>query len=297
MNKNNLFLQQRYNSKKVYICFMCMILLGITSNLSLFSQILDDADFDELSVLVEEKYERIVQSQFLSDTQFQIAKALVAESETYRGNIKKDFVFLLSIQETIDKQVKNETDIKTYVHPVDNARSRYVISQFLSGTSVNTLVLQREFNMWFFKPGTRNPIRISSSQRLIGGASYADVSNTNYNEYYDPIEVSFESIGNVTAYKVVLAKKQNGVAYEKIEYFIEQKSKRPIKAEFYSRSGRLLKTMYYRNFGKIQDRTLSKEWIIVDGINKSAVTYIRVNDILYESLNAALYTPERIKEF
>ena len=55
--------------------------------------------------------------------------------------------------------------------------------------------------------------------------------------------------------------------------------------------------MYYRNFGKLNNKILSREWVIVDGINKSAITYIRIQDLSYESLNETLYTPERIKEF
>ena len=209
MNKTYIFLQKNYVyiKNKLYLFLIFMIFLYTINNYYVFSEKLDDAEFNTLSSLVKENYERVVTSKSLTDEQFQVVKALIEKSETYRGNIKKDFVFSLDVQETVDKQIKNETNIKTYVHPINDARTRYVISQFLSGSKTNTLVLQREFNMWFFKPGTRNIIRISPSQRLLGGASYADVSNTNYNEYYDPIEIFLEPLGKVMAYKVVLAKK------------------------------------------------------------------------------------------
>lgn len=250
-----------------------------------------------LQALIKEEYERSIESATLDAAQFQGVKALVAAAERYRGNIERDFVFTLNVVETLNNTEKSRSALKVYVHLLDNRQKRHVISQFLSGRSVNTLVLQRNYNMWFYKPGTRNPIRISPAQRLMGGASYADVSNTNYTEYYDPVDIRSVTVGKTAAYKVALQKKERGVAYEKIEYYLKKTDQRPIKANFYSRSKRLVKSMYFRKFESLQNRTIAREWVIVDGINKKAVTYIQVEALNYETLAPSLFTPERIKEF
>lgn len=259
---------------------------------------LSDAEFSGLQGLVEYEFPRTIESEGLSNAEFTQVKSLLSAAEKFRGNIGKDFVFDINVIETKDKEVKSDNELKVFVNLLGGeTSSRHVISKFVKGRSVNTLVLQRDFNMWFYKQGTRVPIRISPAQRLIGGASYADISNTNYAEHYDPVRITKTVLGKVDVYKIYLKKLEKGVAYETIGYYVSQDTKRPVKADFFTRSGKLIKTMYFRKFENLGGRTVSREWAIVDRINSKLVTFINVVDITYESQDDSLFTPERIKDF
>ncbi|MGH8258257.1 MAG: outer membrane lipoprotein-sorting protein, partial [Steroidobacteraceae bacterium] len=54
--------------------------------------------------------------------------------------------------------------------------------------------------------------------------------------------------------------------------WIDRSNHRPVKAKFYSDSGRLLKTAYYRTFRPELGAERSTEIVIIDGLTPSWVT-------------------------
>ena len=52
--------------------------------------------------------------------------------------------------------------------------------------------------------------------------------------------------------------------YNRVEYWVERESFHPIKGKFYSDSGRVLKIIYYRNFGERLGGIRPTEAIIID---------------------------------
>lgn len=97
-------------------------------------------------------------------------------------------------------------------------------------------------NMWFSKPGLRKPVPISMRQRLSGGASNGDIASTNYAGDYTATRLDDEIINDKACYVFDLVANTKSVTYDKVKYWISQDSGLGIKAEFYSRSGKHLKT-------------------------------------------------------
>jgi hypothetical protein len=63
--------------------------------------------------------------------------------------------------------------------------------------------------------------------------------------------------------------------YARVEYWVEQKTFNPVKARFYSDSGRLLKTLYYRAFEKWMGGVRPTEVVLLDAIDSSRVTTVK----------------------
>ncbi|MFX7006092.1 outer membrane lipoprotein-sorting protein, partial [Acinetobacter baumannii] len=63
-----------------------------------------------------------------------------------------------------------------------------------------------------------------------------------------------------------------GTTYARIEYWVAKATARPIKGKFYSDSGRLLKTAYYRRYQDIMGGQRPTETLIIDGIDTQLVT-------------------------
>jgi hypothetical protein len=103
-------------------------------------------------------------------------------------------------------------------------------------------ILQVERSMWMTRPGLSKPIPISPRQRMSGQASNGDIAATNYAGDYEAELAGTESIDGEECHVLNLAAKHKRATYDKIRYWVSVKRVVGIKAEFYSVSGKLLKT-------------------------------------------------------
>ncbi|MEY4615267.1 MAG: hypothetical protein RJB66_227 [Pseudomonadota bacterium] len=105
--------------------------------------------------------------------------------------------------------------------------------------------------IWFFKPGLRKPIAISSKQKLSGVASNGDIASTNYVRDYSGTFIKLEPIENEECYLLHLKSKANDTTYDQINYWVSKKSGLAIKSDFLSVSGKIMKTAFFKYQNKI----------------------------------------------
>jgi hypothetical protein len=103
-------------------------------------------------------------------------------------------------------------------------------------------ILQVDRNMWMTRPGLSKPIPISPRQRMSGQASNGDIAATNYAGDYEAELAGTENIDGEECHVLNLAAKHKRATYDKIRYWVSVKRVVGLKAEFYSVSGKLLKT-------------------------------------------------------
>jgi Outer membrane lipoprotein-sorting protein len=60
--------------------------------------------------------------------------------------------------------------------------------------------------------------------------------------------------------------------YNRVEYWVEQGTFRPVKGKFYSDSGRLLKVIYYREYIERLGAARPAEAVIIDAVDSSLAT-------------------------
>ena len=113
-------------------------------------------------------------------------------------------------------------------------------------------LLQVERNMWLSRPGLSKPIPISPRQRMSGQASNGDIAATNYAGDYDAQLDGEESIDNDPCYVLNLTAKTKRTTYDRIRYWVSQKQRTAVKAEFYSLSGKLIKTAHFEYHNTIE---------------------------------------------
>ncbi len=92
-------------------------------------------------------------------------------------------------------------------------------------------------NMWFYKPTLKKPVSISARQKLSGQAANGDIASTNYARDYVATLEKKETINNKLVYVLLLKAKTKNLTYDKIRYWIEEKSQLAIKAEFQTLQG------------------------------------------------------------
>ena len=123
-------------------------------------------------------------------------------------------------------------------------------------------------NLWIYIPTSRNPIRISQQQRLIGQVSNGDVARTNFAGDYIPRLLREEELEGKLSYVLELKAKTKEVTYHRIIYWVQKDTLNPLKSEFYTISGKLLKTAYYQGYKKILGRERVTRLVIVDNLRK-----------------------------
>jgi hypothetical protein len=113
-------------------------------------------------------------------------------------------------------------------------------------------ILQVERSMWMTRPGLSKPIPISPRQRMSGQAANGDIAATNYAGDYDAEMAGTESVDGEPCHVLNLTAKHKRATYDKIRYWVSEKRVVGVKAEFYSVSGKLLKTARFEYGNSIE---------------------------------------------
>lgn len=138
--------------------------------------------------------------------------------------------------------------------------------------------------LWFYDPNSKSSVRISAQQRLVGQAAIGDVLTVNLAIDYAGTLLGDEAIQDADRQKrecwhLDLKAANDQATYARVEYWVEHASFHPIKAKFYSDSGRLMKILYYRSFVQRLDRVRPAEAIIIDAVDTSLVTTVKFGEI------------------
>lgn len=171
--------------------------------------------------------------------------------------------------------------------------------EFLSPASSRGQKLLRDGRIyWLYFPGTKNIVRISGSQVLSGQITAGDIAATNYNNDYTGKVLGMETVVEKQCYKLELNAKDEGVTYGKLIYWVEQGTFNPIRTDYYSASGSLLKTGYYRNFKKIGNGDVVKahELFIVDPLVKNHVTRMLYKEIEPTTAPEYMFSKENLQK-
>jgi len=175
------------------------------------------------------------------------AQSIVKHADRARGGGLPGIVW--NIQLTSRDGDKQGEVQHMQVRAVDDASVAEVLEPL---RSKGTKLLQVEHNMWLTRPGLSKPIPISPRQRMSGQASNGDIAATNYAADYDAKLVSDEKVEGELCYVLDLSARHKRTTYDKIRYWVSVERGVGVKAEFYSLSGKLLKTALFKYDNSIQ---------------------------------------------
>ncbi len=192
-----------------------------------------------------------------------------------RSSITNDFEMTIRVENYKNGVFEDSTVMKGYVK-----NGKMVLITYLEPANMKgRKILIHDKDIRIVVPNTKNPIRITPSQRLMGGVSYGDVARVSYAEDYnaklrgeEPAE-GMEPDGSKSdakqCYALELSAKDTGANYNKIDMWVDEDMLLPVKADFFALSGKKMATAYY---------TDPKEW---DG--KTVITKIFLFDRIITS--------------
>ena len=137
-------------------------------------------------------------------------------------------------------------------------------------------LLMVDHNMWFAKPGVKKPVPVSSRQKFLGGVSYGDIAATNYANDYQPTSFTQVTLDGEPCYLFDLKAATKKATYDRVKYWISQKTIVGVKAEYYTVSGKMFKwaTFEFNNRVRLDNniQPFISKMIIHDAIVSGDVT-------------------------
>lgn len=199
-------------------------------------------------------------------------------------NPSRPFSINVSLTEYTEGRQTDANALQVYSRAeAGSGQFRSLIRFTAPARDVNKLMLKTGNDLWFFDPASKASVRISPQQRLLGQASNGDVVTVNLAQGYSARVEREEAIQDGDrrqrqAYKLTLAASSPDITYHAVEMWIESATRRPLKARFFSESGRLLKTAFYRRYRDELGEVRPTEIVIIDGVNPRLVTVMRYAD-------------------
>ena len=153
--------------------------------------------------------------------------------------------------------------------------------------------------LWFYDPASKASVRLSPQQRLLGQASNGDAITVNLALDYTGKLVGEENIqdadrGQRQCWHLDMSASNDDATYNRVEYWIEKGTHFPIKAKFYSDSGRVLKILYYRKFEQQMGGVRPMEAIIIDAVDPTLITKMTYSDLRAQEIPESWFQREAL---
>lgn len=217
-------------------------------------------------------------------------QAVLAASDAIR-NPGRQFSLTTTLVEYRDGQQTDGNTLEVYSKADSNSGQFRSLIRFVSpAREVNKLMLKSGNDLWFFDPASKASVRISPQQRLLGQAANGDVMTVDLAKDYKAESAVEEEITDGDrkprrCYRLELrAGAAEGITYPRIEMWVDAANNRPVKARFYSESGHLLKTAFYRQYRQELGMERPTETVIIDGLNPKWVTVMRLSNYAWREV-------------
>jgi hypothetical protein len=218
------------------------------------------------------------------------AEEILKRADLVRGP-EEPFSLKLNVTAYRGTDVLNATSVLVNTHDFSRSLVEFVSPPRDAGRKL----LRVSENMWVRIPASRRAIRITPQQRLLGQASNADVMGTNYAEDYAAQLLGEEEVTSyegtaVSCYKLELVKKTPAASYSRLIYWVEKGSFHPVRSEFYTQTGRLLKTAHFTRYRTALGTLRPGRVVIVNAVNKEEFTVLEIVDYGTSPLPVSQYT-------
>ena len=230
------------------------------------------------------------------------AQAILAASDAVRNPDKPFSLTVTLVEYRNGRQTDGNTlGVDSRAEP-NSGQFRSLIRFVAPARDANKLMLKNGNDLWFYGPSSKASIRLSPQQRLLGQAANGDVVTVNLAKDYRAELAAEESIqdGELQTrrcFKLALVGVSPDVTYHHIEMWIDVANSRPLKARFFTESGQLLKTAYYRRYQPQLGVERPTEAVIIDGLDPQWVTVMRYSDYAWRDVPEAWLQRDYLQRF
>ncbi len=152
-------------------------------------------------------------------------------------------------------------------------------------------MLMIDENMWVYVPNLKRSVRVSLSQKLIGEAANGDISRMRWSgDYNAKIEKE-----DKRTYTMFLDQKKKGLTYAKIRVTVAKYSFQPLKAEFLTMTGKVVKTADYLKYTVLAGKKRPSVIHIVDKLKASNTSDIIIEKMTVRKLPDSMFSEKNLE--
>lgn len=162
--------------------------------------------------------------------------------------------------------------------------------------------LRIETNMWNYLPKVERIIKIPPSMMMQAwmGSDFTNddlVKESSVVEDYSQEMLDVETLDGYETYKIALTPNPDApVVWGKIVFNIRTSDFDPVREEFYSEGGKLVRVMTFSDFKKMDDRVIPTTWIMQPVDEPEKRTILRVDEIHFnQPISDSIFTLENLK--
>jgi hypothetical protein len=172
------------------------------------------------------------------------AQMLLVQSDQARGSGMPGVVFLVHVSnEKSPGEVEEDAEVVMRVKARDGSSVAEIIEP-LRTKGMRLLQVQR--SMWIYRPTMKKPVAISPRQRLSGQASLGDIASTGYARDYVAKYLRRDNYNGEASHVLELTAGSTNTTYDRIIYWVSERTGLGIRAEFLSVSGKPIKYADFR---------------------------------------------------
>lgn len=217
------------------------------------------------------------------------ASEIVARTDQVR-NPQQPFHTTVTLVEYVSGRERDQDTLSVFAK-IDAATHQFrnLVQYVAPPRDAGKRVLLGGGALWFYDPASKASVRISPAQQLVGQAAIGDVLTVNLSADYTAALLGTENIEDAghtgrKCWHLQMKAADDLATYSRVDYWVEQGTYLPIKAKFYSDSGRLLKVAYYRNFIDVLGKTRPTQTVIIDAVDTSLATVATSTDYAYQDI-------------
>jgi hypothetical protein len=188
-----------------------------------------------------------------------------------------------------------EADVREY-RILSKGNDNTIVLTVSPASERGQMMLMKARDLWVFLPRVSQPVRLPLSQRLTGQVANGDLARANFSGDYTATLLRTETLEGKALYVLELKAAERGVTYPRVLYWVEQATSRPFKAEFYTLSGRLLKTCRYEEFRTMEGAIRPTRLVMADALKKGDRSVMDYRDMTLRALEDKVFTKDYLKK-
>jgi outer membrane lipoprotein-sorting protein len=179
---------------------------------------------------------------------------------------------------------------------LQNGHEKSVVRTLAPASEAGQVMLMRGPDLWVFLPEVSQPVRLPLSQRLTGQVANGDLARANFAGDYNAKALKEEALEGKRCVVLELTAARKGVTYHRVLYWVEKSSNRPLKAEFYTLSKRLMKTGLYQDYKDLGGKIRPTKLILIDALKKGEQSVLVYSNLKLRAIPDKFFTKDFLRK-
>ena len=179
---------------------------------------------------------------------------------------------------------------------LSKGNDRTIIRTLSPASDKGQVLLMRDHDLWAYLPNISQPIRLAVAQKLTGQVANGDLARANFSGDYTPTVLRTETLEGESVYVLELKAVDRSVTYDRVLYWVNKSNDRPVKAEFYALSGRLLKTCRFQNFRDLGGLTRPAKLVMEDALVEGFKSVLDYTELKTKDLPDKMFAKDNMRK-